>query len=42
MLKSRWESELLSRNGKPKRKLTPEAWFAYCAQGWRRFPSWPS
>jgi hypothetical protein len=32
MLKSRWESVLFSRNGKPKRKMTPEGWFAYCVQ----------
>jgi hypothetical protein len=31
-LKSHWESVLFNRNGKPKRKLTPEGWFAYCVQ----------
>lgn len=32
MPKDRWDSEIFHKNGKPKKKLSPAGWFAYCVK----------
>jgi hypothetical protein len=32
MNKTRWDKKLFDSEGKPKVKLTPEAWFSYCVK----------